>query len=206
MSGIDKTFTLKGGDSCIMVEAMKLIVGLGNPGKDYADTRHNVGFRCINRLAKMHGISLSQRGSQAQFGVGEVEGNKVVLAKPRTFMNLSGKSVKLLMERFQVASSDVLIIHDELDLPLGKIRLYSGGGSGGHKGVESIITYLESPNFNRLRVGIGRSQGDEDATAFVLSRFGPDEKAVIEDTIANVTEAILCLLREGMTSAMNKYN
>ena len=206
MSGINKAFILKGGDSCIMVEAMRLIVGLGNPGKDYADTRHNVGFRCINRLAKIHGISLSQRGSQAQFGVGEVEGNKVVLAKPRTFMNLSGKSVKLLMERFQVASSDVLIIHDELDLPLGKIRLYSGGGSGGHKGVESIITYLGSPNFNRLRVGIGRPQGGEDATAFVLSHFIPDEKAVIEDTIAKVAEAIFCLLRDGMTAAMNKYN
>ncbi len=186
---------------------MKLIIGLGNPGKEYADTRHNVGFRCINRLAKMHGISLKQRGSQAQFGIGEIEGSKVVLAKPRTFMNLSGKSVKLLMSRFKVKSSDILIIHDELDLPLGKIRLYSGGGSGGHNGVESIINELGSRDFARIRVGIGRPpEADPDAVDHVLSDFGPDEKAVIEDTIATVTGAILCLLREGMTAAMNNYN
>jgi len=115
---------------------MNLIVGLGNPGKAYANNRHNVGFRCINKLAKLHGIPLAQRGSQAQFGIGQIAGKEVVLAKPRTFMNLSGKSVKLLMQRFQVTPSNVLIIHDDLDLPLGKIRLYSGGGSGGHNTLE----------------------------------------------------------------------
>ena len=135
---------------------MKLIIGLGNPGNEYAGTRHNVGFRCINRFAKMHGISMKQSGSQAQFGVAEIDGSKVVLAKPRTFMNLSGKSVKLLMARFKTTSGDILIIHDELDLPLGKIRFYSGGGSGGHRGIESIIDELGSRDFTRIRVGIGR--------------------------------------------------
>jgi PTH1 family peptidyl-tRNA hydrolase len=190
-----------------MFGAMKLIIGLGNPGKEYAGTRHNVGFRCINRLAKKHGISLKQRGSQAQFGIGEIEGNKVVLAKPRTFMNLSGNSLKLLIARFKVMSSDILIIHDELDLPLGKIRLYTGGGSGGHKGVESIIDELEGRDFIRIRLGIGRPpEDDPDAVDYVLSDFSPDEDVIIEDTIVKVTEAIQCLLREGMTAAMNKFN
>ncbi|MGW8180908.1 MAG: aminoacyl-tRNA hydrolase, partial [bacterium] len=150
---------------------------------------------------------VKQRGSQAQFGIGEIEGVKVVLAKPRTFMNLSGKSVKLLMARFKVTSSDVLIVHDELDLPLGKIRFYTGGGSGGHKGVESIMNELGSRDFTRIRVGIGRPPGDDpDAVEYVLSDFTPDEKVVAENTIPTVAEAILCLLREGMTAAMNKYN
>jgi len=189
-----------------MVEAMNLIVGLGNPEKAYANNRHNIGFRCINKLAKLQGIPLAQRGGQAQFGIGQIAGRDVVLAKPRTFMNLSGKSVKLLMQRFQVAPSDVLIIHDDLDLPLGKLRLYPGGGSGGHKGVESIINQVGSQDFPRVRVGIGRPQGYEDAADYVLSDFSPEERAVIEGTIVRVAEAVLCLLREGIVAAMNKYN
>jgi len=185
---------------------MNLIIGLGNPGKAYANNRHNIGFRCINKLAKLHGIPLTQRGSQAQFGVGQIAGKEVVLAKPRTFMNLSGKSVKLLMQRFQVTPSDVLIIHDDLDLPLGKLRLYPGGGWGGHKGVESIITEVGSQDFPRVRVGIGRPQGAEDATGYVLSDFSPEERAVVESTIVRIGEAVLCLLREGIVAAMNKYN
>jgi PTH1 family peptidyl-tRNA hydrolase len=185
---------------------MNLIIGLGNPGKAYANNRHNIGFRCLNKLAKVYGIPLAQRGCQAQFGIGQIADTEVVLAKPRTFMNLSGKSVKLLMQRFQVAPSNVLIIHDDLDLPLGKLRLYSGGGSGGHKGVESIITEVGSRDFPRVRVGIGRPQEGGDATVYVLSDFSPEERAVIEDTIAMVTEAVLYLLREGIVAAMNKYN
>lgn len=185
---------------------MNLIVGLGNPGKAYANNRHNIGFRCINELAKLQGIPLAQRGRQAQFGIGEIAGKEIVLAKPRTFMNLSGKSVKLLMQRFQVTPSDVLIIHDDLDLPLGKLRLYSGGGSGGHKGVESIITEVGSQDFTRLRVGIGRPQEGGYAADYVLSDFSSEERVVIEGTIARVAEAVLCLLREGIVAAMSKYN
>ena len=183
---------------------MNLIVGLGNPGKAYANNRHNIGFRFINHFAKEQGLALNQRQCRAQFGIGEVAGTEVVLAKPRTFMNLSGKSVRLLVQRFQVSINDILIIHDDLDLPLGKIRLQRGGGSGGHKGVESIIAQLGSQDFPRIRVGIGRPQGD--AAAYVLSDFSLDERVVIEETIARVTEAILCLLGEGIVAAMNKYN
>ena len=186
---------------------MKLIVGLGNPGKEYADTRHNIGFRCINKFARIHGISLSQRGSKAQFGIGEIEGSKIVLAKPRTYMNLSGKAVKLLMQRLKIVPGDVLIIHDDLDIPLGKVRIYSGGGSGGHKGVESISAELGIRDFHRIRVGIGRPSEDVgDAVNYVLGDFSPGEKEVVESAIARVTDAILCILGEGIVSAMNKYN
>lgn len=186
---------------------MKLIVGLGNPGKEYADTRHNIGFRCINRLARRYGISLSRRGSQSQFGTGEVKGHMVALAKPQTYMNLSGKAVKLLEQRFKIMTGDIWIIHDDLDLLPGKIRISNGGGSGGHKGVESIISELGSRDFPRIRVGIGRPQeGGQDAVDYVLGDFGYNEREVIEDTINRITEVILCLLDEGMTAAMNKYN
>jgi len=186
---------------------MNLIIGLGNPGKAYANNRHNVGFRCINHFAKIHRISLNQRQCRAQFGVGEVAGSRVVLAKPRTFMNSSGRSVGLLAERFQVSPSSVLVIHDDLDLPLGKIRLQHKGSSAGHKGVESVITCLGSEDFPRVRVGIGRPQGNnQDVIAYVLSDFSSEEKAVIEAAIARVSDAILCLLTEGITTAMNRYN
>ena len=185
---------------------MKLIVGLGNPGKDYADTRHNIGFRCINKLAKIHGISLSQRGSKAQFGVGEVEGDKVVLAKPRTFMNLSGRSVKLLLQRFKAAPADIVVIHDDLDLPAGRVRLYSNGGSGGHKGIQSVAAVLGSRDFLRIRIGIGRPASDLDPVDYVLSDFSPSEMAVMEDAIVCVGEAVPCLLEKGLEAAMNEFN
>jgi peptidyl-tRNA hydrolase, PTH1 family len=186
---------------------MNLIVGLGNPGETYANNRHNVGFRCINHFAKIHRIPLDQRQCRAQFGVGEVAGTKIVLAKPRTFMNLSGKSVGLLVERFQGSPSGILVIHDDLDLPLGKIRLQPKGSSAGHKGVESIIACLGSQDFPRVRVGIGHPQeNNQDVVTYVLSDFSPEEKVVIETAIARVGEAILCLLTEGITIAMNRYN
>lgn len=185
---------------------MKLIIGLGNPGKEYAATRHNVGFRCINGLAKKYSVSF-RSGSKSRFGEGEIQGHKVALAKPQTYMNLSGKAVKLLMQRYKVPLDDVLIIHDDLDLPPGKVRISQGGGSGGHKGIESIIAELGSRDFLRIRVGIGRPPGeDDDAVDYVLGDFGYDEKPVIEEAIARVAEIVICLLDEGVTAAMNKYN
>ena len=135
---------------------MKLIVGLGNPGKEYAANRHNLGFRCINHLAKAHGIGVDKRQCQAQLGVGRIAGVQVVLAKPKTYMNLSGKSVHMMMDRFKAKREDIVIIHDDLDLPVGRIRFYANCGPGGHKGVESIIAALGSRDFVRIRVGVGR--------------------------------------------------
>ena len=186
---------------------MKLIVGLGNPGKEYAETRHNIGFRCINRIAKEYDISFSRKGSQARFGDGEIQGHKVALARPQTYMNLSGEAVKSLGQRYKVAPDDILIIHDDLDLPLGKVRISRGGGSGGHKGIDSIITNLGSRDFPRIRVGIGRPpEDDQDTIEYVLGPFEDDDGEIIENAVNKVAEIVACLLNEGVTMAMNRYN
>ncbi len=193
---------------------MKLIAGLGNPGRGYANNRHNVGFSCLNYFAKKEGIRFDKKQCKARIGIGEVAGNEVVIARPQTYMNLSGQSASLLVKKFNVSLNDLLIIHDDLDLPLGKIRIRQGGSSGGHKGVGSIITELGSQDFVRIRVGIGRPVKNEGPTEFsegevisyVLSDFTPDEKQTITQVIPTVSEAILCLLTEGLTAAMNRYN
>ena len=145
---------------------MKLIVGLGNPGRGYANNRHNIGFVCLNHFARMQGIRFDKKQGRARIGLGEVAGNKVVVAKPQTYMNLSGQSVSLLVKKFSVSLDDLLVIHDDLDLPLGKIRIRQDGSSGGHKGIGSIITELGSPNFIRIRVGVGRPVKNEGITEF----------------------------------------
>jgi PTH1 family peptidyl-tRNA hydrolase len=185
---------------------MNLVVGLGNPGKGYAHTRHNLGFRCINHLGKVHGIPVKQRQCQAQVGIGRIDATEVVLAKPGTFMNNSGKSVKSLMQRFRATPEDILVIHDDLDLPLGKIRLYHGGGSGGHKGIGSVADYLGSRDFLRIRVGIGRPPEGVDPVDYVLSGFSPNETAAVETAIATAAEVIESVFRDGVEAAMNKYN
>ena len=193
---------------------MKLIVGLGNPGRGYANNRHNVGFVCLNHFARMQSIRFDKKQGKARIGLGEVAGSEVVVAKPQTYMNRSGQSVSLLVRKFDVSPDDLLVIHDDLDLALGKIRIRQGGSSGGHKGIESIISCLGSQNFIRIRVGIGRPIKNEGCTEFsedeiinyVLSDFTPDEKQAITPVIPRVSEAILCLLTEGPVTTMNRYN
>ena len=187
---------------------MKLIVGLGNPGRVYANNRHNIGFICLNYFARTQGIKFDQKRGRARIGMGEVAGNKVVVAKPQTHMNLSGQSVSRLTRKFNINLNDLLVIHDDLDLPLAKIRISQGGGSAGHKGIDSIISYLESQDFIRLRVGIGRPAkiSEDEIIAYVLSDFTAEQKQAINQVIPRVSEAILCLLTEGLTPAMNKYN
>ncbi len=187
---------------------MNLIVGLGNPGRGYAHNRHNVGFTCLNHFAKMQGIRFDKKQGQARIGMGEVAGSKVVVARPQTYMNLSGQSVSRLVKKFNISLDNLLVVHDDLDLPLGKIRICQGGSSGGHKGVDSIITWLGSQDFLRLRIGIGRPAeiSETDIIAYVLSDFTPSEKQTISQVIPRVSEAILCLLTEGLIAAMNKYN
>jgi PTH1 family peptidyl-tRNA hydrolase len=189
---------------------LKLIVGLGNPGRAYAANRHNIGFSCLSYFARALAIKLDKKQGLARTGTGVVEGNKVVLARPQTFMNNSGQSVSRLVRKFRVNPQDLLVIHDDLDLPLAKLRLSSGSGSGGHKGVNSIIAELGTKDFIRIRVGIGRpakpNPTEEDIIAYVLSDFTPEEKKAISLVIPQVAEAILCLLTEGLTSAMNQFN
>ncbi len=191
---------------------MKLIVGLGNPGRRYVNNRHNIGFMCLNHFARTQGIRFDKKQGQARTGTGEVAGNKVLVAKPQTYMNSSGQSVSLLVKKFNIDLDNLLVIHDDLDLPLGKIRIRHDGGSGGHKGIDSIITHLGSQDFPRIRIGIGRPDepfaaiSEADIIAYVLSDFTPDEKQTTAQVIPGVSEAILCLLTEGLTAAMNKYN
>ena len=193
---------------------MKLIVGLGNPGSVYAHNRHNIGFMCLNHFARTQGIRFDKKQCQSRTGLGEIAGDEIILARPQTGMNLSGQSVSLLVNKFDINPDDLLVIHDDLDIPLGKIRIRHGASSGGHRGIDSIITRMGSRDFTRIRVGIGRpiaiagfGEDKESAViAYVLSEFTPEERKTSTQVIATVGEAILCLLDEGLTAAMNKYN
>ncbi len=137
---------------------MKLIVGLGNPGKEYSTNRHNIGFLCINHFARIHRITLDKKQGKARVGTGTVAGNDVVLAKPQTYMNASGVSVSQLMQKYKIALEDLIVVHDDLDLPLGKIRIRQGSSAAGHNGIKSIIASLGTQDFIRIRVGISRPQ------------------------------------------------
>jgi PTH1 family peptidyl-tRNA hydrolase len=189
---------------------MRLIVGLGNPGRAYTRHRHNVGFMALNHFARAQGIKFDKKKGLARIGRGKAGGNEVLLARPQTFMNDSGKSVSRLVERFEIDHNDLIVIHDDLDLPLAKIRISHGSSSGGHKGINSIIKEIGTKDFIRLRIGISRpnkaQSSEEDVISYVLSDFTPHEKRAITDILPRVDEAILCLLKEGLTAAMNKFN
>ena len=167
---------------------MILIVGLGNSGKKYEKTRHNVGFRVIDGLRFLNL-------------------KKVILAKPKAFMNQSGKAVKLLVTRYQLPATSLWVVHDDIDLPLGKIRISKGRGAAGHKGVESIIKEINSKNFIRLRVGIQpKIHKPKNIEKFVLQKFNKDEEKIVKEVIKKSVEAVEILLREGLERAMNKFN
>ena len=190
---------------------MKLIIGLGNPGLAYARSRHNSGFMVIRKMGRIHDIRLDKKQCLARTGTGRVAGEPVLLARPQTYMNSSGLSAKRLLSKFNAQPGDLIIVHDDIDLPLGKIRLRQGGGSGGHRGVQSIIDEFETDDFIRLRIGIGRPNGDSEADYdkiidYVLSDFSLDEKKVVNDAIARACQAIECLLGKGITQAMNIFN
>lgn len=189
-------------------------MGLGNPGREYEGNRHNVGFMCVSHFGRTQGIRFDKKQAEARTGSGTVAGSGVILARPQTYMNRSGYSVARLVKKFNIGLEDILVIHDDLDLPLGRIRLRPGGGSGGHKGVDSIIGELGSRDFPRLRVGIGRppveegsaEASEDDIISYVLRDFSPEEKQIITYVIPRVSRAILCLLTDGLTAAMNSYN
>lgn len=191
---------------------MKLIVGLGNPGRIYAHNRHNVGFRCLNSFARRHSIRFDHRQCRARVGIAEIGGEELLVAKPGTFMNVSGGPVTCLLHRRKIPLSNLLILYDDMDLPLGKIRLRQSGSSGGHKGMNSIISALGSDAFSRIRVGIGRPQLGEQSMSedtvvnYVLSDFSPREEAVIKPVITRVAEAIDFFITEGIEAAMSKFN
>ncbi len=186
---------------------MKLIVGLGNPGREYAATRHNVGFMVIDRLAREIGVVVGKKMFKAQVGQGYINGEKVALVKPQTYMNLSGGAVSALMNWYKLAPDELIVIYDDLDLPPGKLRIRPDGGSGGHKGMQSVIQALGTENFCRIRVGIGRPQEpDFESVDYVLSRLAGDDAEMVGEAVELAAEAVFCIVRDGVERAMNLYN
>lgn len=183
-----------------------LMIGLGNPGREYRDTRHNIGFMVIDKLCSALGVSMNKVQSKALMAVGMIEGHKVILAKPQTFMNLSGQSVSGLLRFYKIPVEHLIVAHDDLDLPLGTLRLRPGGGSAGQKGVASIMQQLGTQNFARLRLGIGRPPGQMDPSAYVLQRFVTAEQEMLNLVLDHAVGAVRTFVCDGLDSAMNKYN
>ena len=184
-----------------------LIIGLGNPGKEYHDTRHNVGFRCVDALVEAHGLAYDRKKkSHARIADGVVAGKRVFIAKPQTYMNLSGSSAQGLAAFHQIPPERIIVILDDLDLPIGTLRIRPKGGSGGHKGLTDIVARLGTQDFPRIRFGIGRPPDTMDPAAYVLRRFDADEMPVVEEATSRATKAVETWLIEGIDSAMNRYN
>ncbi len=186
--------------------AVTLLVGLGNPGREYADTRHNIGFQVISQFAEQHALTFSRKQMEAMVATGQVANVRLVLAKPQTWMNESGRAVASLARFYKVDPQRILVIYDDLDLPTGVIRLRSEGGSGGHKGMKSIIGRLGTQDLPRLRVGIGRPPGRMDPVDYVTQPFSRDEMIVIAEARQRAVEAIEIFLKEDITAAMNVFN
>jgi PTH1 family peptidyl-tRNA hydrolase len=184
---------------------MKLIVGLGNPGSRYRVTRHNLGFMVVDALADRWRITVGGKRHEAELGVGEVASARVMLAKPQTFMNASGDSVARLRRLHRLDPIDILAIYDDLDLPLGRIRLRAGGGAGGHNGVASLISVL-GKGFPRLRIGIGRPPGGADPVDFVLEPFGPAETPVFRAAVDRAADGVESWVAKGLDTTMNVVN
>jgi len=182
-----------------------LIAGLGNPGRQYAGNRHNIGFQATDYIARLYGISLNKRRFRATFGEGAIIGKRVVLAQPQTFMNESGQAVAPLVRWFKVPLDHLIVIYDDLDLELGQVRVRPEGGSGGHNGLKSIIAMLKSQAFCRVRIGIGRPSAGDPAD-YVLNDFDRDQQPVIAAAHQRVDEVLHTLLEQGVHEAMNLYN
>lgn len=183
-----------------------MIVGLGNPGKDYQKNRHNVGFMAIDKIAHEFGFENKKVKSKAIIMEGKKENKKIILVKPQTFMNLSGSAVASLVQFFKISPENLIVIHDDLDLPSLFIRLRPGGGAGGQKGVASIIQNLGTQQFNRIRIGIGRPPGRMDPADYVLQNFPKQEEKELPFLFDTVTKAVECILEYGIEIAMNKFN
>lgn len=188
---------------------MKLIVGLGNPGREYGQHRHNIGFRCVNYFARKHDLEFNRRQSRSQIARGRVAGEDIILAKPQTFMNLSGRAVAPLVQQLIIPLNDLVVIYDDLDLPLGRIRIREKGSAGGHRGIQSIVDSLNSQDFPRIRVGLGHPpevRSEDEVAAYVLSEFTSDEQPLVTEAVACVAEALEVLLSGGIADAMNRFN
>ncbi len=183
-----------------------LVAGLGNPGRTYECNRHNVGFMLLNRLSEKFSEPFDKVQSRALIAKTNVHGERVILAKPQTYMNESGKAVASILNFYKVPLENLLVAYDDVDLPLGTLRLRPAGGSAGQKGMQSIIDRLGTESFPRLRIGTGRPPGKKEAAGYVLEDFPPDEAELLADTLDRAVEAVLTYLQFGLERAMNSYN
>lgn len=183
-----------------------LLVGLGNPGREYKNTRHNIGFMTIERFSTRHEIKMTRVQNNAIIGIGNVNGNRIILVKPQTYMNLSGQAVSGLARFYKVNTGNLVVAHDDVDLPFGAIRMRPGGGSAGQKGVASIIERMGTQEFPRLRLGIGRPPGRMDAAGYVLQSFDKADEEFLPGFLDRAVEALDCFITEGLDTAMNRFN
>ncbi|GGH88022.1 PTH1 family peptidyl-tRNA hydrolase [Pullulanibacillus pueri] len=185
---------------------MKLIAGLGNPGSEYIHTRHNIGFEVVEKLAEEHRIPMNRSKFNALYGKGTIHGEEVLLVKPLTYMNLSGEAIGPMMSYFKIPIEDILIIYDDLDLAVGKLRLRLKGSAGGHNGMKSIIQHVGSTEFKRLRFGIGRPPGRQPVVDYVLKKFSKEEDPVVESVVEKAVKACEEWFKDPFDKVMNKYN
>ncbi len=188
------------------MEKLTVIVGLGNPGNKYENTRHNVGFRVIDILSQKHGIKVDRLRHKALIGDGSIKEERVLLVKPQTFMNLSGECVRDIVEWYKLPAENIIVIYDDVDLPVGTVRIRPKGSSGTHNGMKSVIYQLQSDEFPRIRIGIGKAPEGWDLADYVLSRFGGNESEMIGKSIEKAADAVTAMITDGVAAAMNLYN
>ena len=184
---------------------MYLIVGLGNPEPEYSDTRHNMGFDVINNLSKKTGIEVTKNKFDALYGTGTIENEKVVLLKPQTYMNLSGRSIRECKNFFKIENDKIIVIYDDIDIEPGTIKIRKKGSAGSHNGMKSVINEIGTTEFPRIRVGTGQPQKEE-LVNYVLKKLSKDEKNVLEEGIEAASKSIIEIIKNGIDTAMNKYN
>ncbi len=185
---------------------MKLIVGLGNPGMQYATTRHNIGFEVIDSLAETYNIQVNKNKYKALIGEGRIGGERVILMKPQTFMNLSGEAIRACMDFQKLNNEDVIVIYDDISLDVGQIRIRANGSAGGHNGIKSIIAHMNTQEFPRIKVGVGQKPPGWDLANYVLGRFSEDDMKIIGPKLNDVVKAVECMVTADINKAMNLYN
>lgn len=185
---------------------MYIIAGLGNPTKEYDKTRHNVGFAVIDQLADRYGIDVSERKHRAFCGKGVIEGQKVLLVKPQTFMNLSGESLRSAMDYYKALPEELIVIYDDISLPPGQLRIRLKGSAGGHNGIKNIIAHLGTQEFPRIKVGVGEKSPRMDLKDYVLSRFSKGEQELMEEAFREAAQAVAMMISDGADRAMNHFN
>lgn len=185
---------------------MYIIAGLGNPGKEYAGSRHNVGFMTLDELADRYNIDVREKAHKALIGKGMIEGNKVILVKPQTYMNLSGESIRSVMDYYKTEPSEFIVIYDDISLEPGQIRIRKKGSAGGHNGIKNIIAHLGTQEFPRIRIGVGEKPARMDLADYVLGHFSKEEKERMEQAFKDGAAAAVAMMNDGVDTAMNRFN